>query len=39
MWVGGPPKPTQPMRPHSRRIVASGTRAIFTGSPAVFCVD
>ena len=22
MWVGGPPKPTQPMRPHSRSTVA-----------------
>jgi hypothetical protein len=25
MCVGGPPKPMQPMRPHSRRIVESGT--------------
>ena len=27
MWVGGPPNPIQPIRPHSRRIVASDTRA------------
>lgn len=26
MCVGGPPKPMQPMRPHSRRIVPSETR-------------
>ncbi len=25
MWVGGPPKPVQPMRPHSRAIVARET--------------
>jgi len=25
MWVGGPPNPIQPIRPHSRRIVVSGT--------------
>jgi len=23
MWVGGPPKPIQPMRPHSRSTVVS----------------
>jgi hypothetical protein len=26
MCVGGPPKPMQPMRPHSRRIVPRETR-------------
>ena len=25
MWVGGPPKPMQPMRPHSRAIVTKPT--------------
>ena len=27
MWVGGPPNPMQPIRPHSRSTVASDTRA------------
>jgi hypothetical protein len=27
MWVGGPPKPMQPIRPHSRSTVARDTRA------------
>jgi len=30
MCAGGPPKPMQPMRPHSRRMVARDTRG---GSP------
>ena len=25
MWAGGPPKPMQPMRPHSRAMVDKGT--------------
>ena len=27
MCAGGPPNPMQPMRPHSRAIVSSGTRS------------
>ncbi len=34
MWAGGPPKPMQPMRPHSRTMVESGTR-ISAGSVMV----
>ncbi len=30
MWVGGPPKPTQPIRPHSRAIVSKLTGARVT---------
>ena len=25
MWVGGPPNPVHPMRPHSRTMVRNGT--------------
>src|SRR5690242_2177517 len=32
MWVGGPPNPMQPMRPHSRKIVTSDTRPASGGS-------
>ena len=28
MWVGGPPKPMQPIRPHSRAITWRETRSL-----------
>ena len=28
IWAGGPPNPMQPIRPHSRSTVASGTRTV-----------
>ncbi len=31
MWAAGPPNPMQPMRPHSRAIVSSGTRSVALG--------
>ena len=34
MWAGGPPKPVQPMRAHSRAISASGTTGPGAGAPS-----
>jgi hypothetical protein len=31
MWVGGPPNPMQPIRPHSRAMVARLTRSVGGG--------
>ena len=38
MWVGGPPKPTQPIRPHSRRTTRSDGGALRLLHGPIFAV-
>ena len=36
MWVGGPPNPMQPIRPHSRAMVVRRTGSALVSTPTAF---